>query len=373
MKKKILALTLVLLILAMAVSGCTTAGLASSWPGLNVSQELAYVAFGNYIYAVKNSDGSLAWRFPQELVKETVFFAAPAYENNTIVAGDYSNVLYSLNATTGQQNWVFKDAKDRYIASPLLNHGITYAPNVDGHLYTLDSNGNLLWQFKTLRPNWSKPVTDGSNFYFGSMDHFVYALKLIYSQDEIGADEVGKRISIQKPLWSTDLTTAIFADPVLSNAKILYAGTLGGILYALDTQTGKIIWTYPSTGKLGGIWSSPVLVGDTVMVGDEFGKIYALSAATGAEVWKTPVDAGSPVIGGGTEMTDKAAFVTKAGKFIILDSSGSELWSKTFTEPLYTAPKIMSDYIVLAAVGKDFLLTKFDQNGREFWSFNPPK
>jgi outer membrane protein assembly factor BamB len=373
MKKKLILLTMALLMLAVVVSGCTTAGLATSWPGLNVTQDLAYVAFGNYIYAVKNLDGSLAWRFPQQLVKENVFFAAPAYENNVLVAGDYSNVLFSLNATTGQQNCDFRVAKDRYIASPLLYNGITYAPNADGHLYVLDSNGSLLWQFKTLRPNWSKPVTDGSNFYFGSMDHLIYALKLSYNQDEISADENGNRIAIQKPLWSTDLVSAIFANPVLSSQNILYAGTLGGKLFAMDTQTGKIIWSYPSTGKLGGIWSSPVLMGDVVMVGDDLGKIYALSASTGAEVWKAPIDAGAPVIGGGTAMTDKAAFITTAGKFIILDSSGSEVWNKTFTEPLYTAPKVTNDYVVLAAIGKDFLLTKFDQNGREFWSFNPPK
>ena len=79
------------------------------------------------------------------------------------------------------------------------------------------------------------------------------------------------------------------------------------------------------------------------------------------------------MIGGWTAMTDKAAFITTAGKFSIIDSSGSELWNKTFTESLYTAPNITNDEVILAAIGKDFLLTKFDQNGREFWSFNPPK
>jgi outer membrane protein assembly factor BamB len=373
MKKKQLLSITAFLILAVAISGCTSAGLATSWPGLNVSQDLAYVAFANYIYAVKTSDGSLAWRFPQELVKETLFFAAPAHENNTIVAGDYANVLFSLNATSGQQNWDFKGAKDRYIASPLLYNGITYAPNADNHLYAIDSNGNLLWLFKTIKPNWSKPVTDGSNIYFGSMDHSIYSLKLTYGVEEIGADENGKRIAIQKPLWSTDLVTAIFADPILSTNNILYAGTLGGKLFAVDTKTGKIVWSYPSTGKLGGIWSSPVLVGDVVMVGDELGKIYALSALTGAEVWKTPLDAGAPVIGGGTSMTDQAAFVTTAGKIFTLNPSGTELWNKTFTEPLYTSPIVMNGYTFLAAAGNDFLLTKFDQNGNQPWSFKLPK
>jgi outer membrane protein assembly factor BamB len=373
MKKKLCSISIVALLLVFMMSGCTTAGLSTSWPGVNVAPELSYVAFGNYVYAVKNSDGSLAWRFPQEQKKDMVFYAAPAYENDLVVVGDYNNWLFGVNATTGQQSWTFTEAKDKYVASPLMEKNSIYAPNADGHLYTLDLNGKLLWRFKTGKANWAKPVSDGTNLYFGSMDHFVYALKLNYTQEEIGADENGKRIAIQKPLWSADLKTAIFADPVLSDKSILFAGTLGGELFAVDTASGKVLWSYPTSGKIGGIWSSPVLVGDIVMIGDQLGKIYALDVKTGVEVWKSPIESGAAVIGGGTALTDKAAFVTAGGKFMILDLDGHGVWSKTFTEPVYTQPKIVNDNIYLAAIGQSFLLTKFDQNGREFWSFNPPK
>jgi eukaryotic-like serine/threonine-protein kinase len=373
MKKKFTLLSIVMVVAALLVSGCTAVGMATSWPGLNRTADLSYVAFGNYVYAVKNSDGALAWRFPQDQKKDTVFFAAPAVENNLVVLGDYTNLLYGVDAATGQLAWTFSDAKDKYVGSPLIKNSMIYAPNADGHLYALDLTGKMIWRFKTGKANWSTPITDGTNFYFGSMDHFVYALKLNYSQDEIGADEIGKRIAIQKPLWNTDLETAVFAEPVISSQNILYTGTLGGKLFALDVSSGKILWSFSASGNLGGLWSSPVLVGENVMIGDSHGRIYALDAKTGAEKWKAPVEGGAAVIGGGMPLADKAAFVTTGGKVLILNADGTESWSKTFSEPIYTQPKIDGEFIYLSAIGQNFLLTKIDQNGREFWSFNPPK
>jgi len=374
MKKKVFLLAVVIVILASAISGCTTAGTATSWPGLTVTDDLSYVAFGNYVYAVKNRDGNLAWRFPQAVDKSVSFFAAPAVEGDILVTGNYNDVLYGVNAITGAQKWVFNGAKDRYIGSPLLQNGITYAPNADGYLYVLDANGQLLWKFKSQAANWSKPVTEGTNLYFGSMDHFVYALKLNYTQDEIGADKDGLRISIQQPLWSVDLEGAIFADPLLSPQGVLYFATLGGKVFAVRAEDGNILWSFPQEGQLNGIWAAPVLVGDLLYfgdAGDEGGSIYGLSAATGVEQWVAPYNAGAPIIGGGMSFSDGAGFVTTNGKFIKLTITGNESWTKQFTETTYTAPQAQDADIILAAVGKEYLLSKFNQT-EQFWTFNPP-
>ena len=377
MNKKTYIFIFIIIVLAVVLSACSAAATATSWPGLKVSDNLAYVAFGNYLYAVKMADGTMAWKFPQTEDKTQFFFPAAALENNTLVVGNYANQLYSIDATTGEQKWVYKDAKDKFFGSPLLINGITYAPNADGHLYTLGSDGKLLWEFKTEKQNWSKPVTDDTNLYFASMDHFVYALKLNYTLDEISADEFGKRDAILKPLWKVDLGTAAFSDPVLSSKGVLYVGTLGGKIFAINTQNGEILWSYPKTGELGGIWFSVVLVDDVVFVADDSGMIHGLSASTGTELWSNSYDASAPnttapIIGGGTALAGNAAFVITNGKFIVLNTQGSLVWSKDFNESLYTAPQVINGRLVLAAVGSDYLLTYFDQNS-QFWSFNPPK
>ena len=374
MKKKIFHLPLVLAIVAVAISGCTAVGTATSWPGLTVTDDLSYVAFGNYVYAVNNNNGNLAWRFPQSSDISLSFFAAPAVEGKTLVAGNYHNFLYGVNATNGMQEWVFSDAKDRYVGSPLLYNEVTYAPNADGNLYVVDSNGQLLWKFKSQKTNWSKPVTDGVNLYFGSMDHFVYALKLNYTQDEIVADESGLRTAIQQPLWSVDLGAAIFANPKLSPQGVLYFATLGGKVFAIKAANGDILWSFPQEGQLDGIWAAPVLVGELLYVGDagdEDGSIYGLSAKTSEVQWAAPYHTDAPIIGGGMAFPDGAGFVTTNGKFIKLNTSGIVSWTKQFSDSTYTAPQAHNDSIILAAVGKEYLLAKFNQN-EQFWLFNPP-
>jgi outer membrane protein assembly factor BamB len=169
------------------------------------------------------------------------------------------------------------------------------------------------------------------------------------------------------------LETAIFGSPVLSDQQILYAATLGGKLFALNTSTGNVLWTYSAAGKLKDVWASPVLVDDVVMVGDSKGSIFAVDAGSGAEKWPDPVEAGAAVIGGGVSLGGKAALVTTGGKVVILNIDGSESWSKTFAQPIYTPPILDGEDIYLASIGQNYLLTKIDLNGREFWSFNPPK
>ena len=51
---------------------------------------------------------------------------------------------------------------------------------------------------------------------------------------------------------------------------IVYITDLAGILYALDTATGKAFWTHDLESAM---WSSPMWVDSKVYMGDENGKI----------------------------------------------------------------------------------------------------
>jgi len=374
MKNKYLFIATVV-ILATVLGGCATANISTSWPGLNASSSLAYATFGNYVYAVKIKDGTLAWQYPQQMDRDQVFFAPPAVEADLLVVGDYTKNLHAVNNNNGLPQWVFSEAKDKYVAGALIYDQTIYAPNGDGYLYALDTNGKLLWKFRTKNANWSKPVTDGNVLYFSSMDHHLYALKLNYSQDEISADEEGLRFGIQNPLWSIDLGSAIFADPVISKDGSIYVVTLGGKIYSIDAQNGNILWSYPQEGTSGGFWASPWLVADTLYAADQSGKIYALNSIDGKEVWSTPFEAGSPVIAGGLAVGQGAAFITTDGKYFTFSNREDIVQSAQITESTYTLPQMVEGRIVLAAVGKEFLLTTFNvaNPSNLLWKFNPPE
>jgi len=112
---------------------------------------------------------------------------------------------------------------------------------------------------------------------------------------------------------ATALGGGFRASPVVANGRV-FIGNGNGRLYALDANTGALLWQYPAAGSPGltstytcnpsslGIASSAVItsVGGTEAVifaapdrsigtGLGEGRLFALNASTGAEIWKSPV------------------------------------------------------------------------------------
>ena len=138
---------MVLVITGILLSSCTGALSASSWPGVVASQDTAYVSYTPGVFAVQLTNGSLAWRYPDKADNAKQFFAPPAIADTLVVAGDYANNLYGLDAKTGALKWTFTGAKGRWIGGPLVVNNLILAPNADNSLYALNFNGSLQWKF----------------------------------------------------------------------------------------------------------------------------------------------------------------------------------------------------------------------------------
>jgi outer membrane protein assembly factor BamB len=345
-------------LLAACAGGATT---ATSWPGVTVDleRETVYVAYNTHLYAVNLAGGTEKWRFPAEADNKITFFAAPALsEDGQLILGGYDNLLYSLDPANGQQNWSFDGAEQRYVAASLTNGETIFAPNSDNNLYVLNLSGRLRWQHTAEHSRWGTPVTDGEVVYAPSMDHHLYALRF----------ETGDLV------WKTDdLGGAIAGDPTFSPDGVIYVGTFGSELLAID-QDGRTLWRVQATGW---VWSGPALDGETLYFGDLGGTLFAVNAADGSVIWQVKPDTSErPAISDSPLLVDDTLyFVTEGGNIYAVDATtGNTRWTKNIEKgKLYTAPVVAGDTILIAPVGTDAILYAFDTNGNPKWQFTPAK
>ena len=116
------------------------------------------------------------------------------------------------------------------------------------------------------------------------------------------------------------ITASTLADGVV------YAGSHEGFVYALDAQTGDLLWRFEADDQLG---PPPQVSGGVVLV-EDLGKLYALDASTGDLLWSDQsAGAGvvhSPVLSGGTVYMSSAGREDRFGVRAIDAVSGDGLW-----------------------------------------------
>ncbi|MBN1535310.1 MAG: PQQ-like beta-propeller repeat protein [Anaerolineales bacterium] len=350
-------LALFLIMSTGILSGCTgSTTVASSWPGLFVDQDTAYVAYNTQVYAVNTMNGNEIWRFPEEANAKTTFYAPPVLtSDNQLIAGSYNFELYSLNPSNGTEKWSFTNPKNRFIGSPLLTEAGIFASNSDNTLYALDLQGNLLWSYEVGGEIWAQPVMDpdGTKLYLSSLDHYLYAVS-----------------SDGQLIWKTkqSLGGAIVGSPAIGSNNTLYVGSFGSKMFAINADNGEILWSFPTEAW---VWSGPVCKDNVLYFGDLNNAFYALDAENGKSLWQYPTD--GPVVGTPLVTEDTIYFGTEIGTLYSLDFQGNLNWKKTIDAKIYQSPVRSGDLLLLAPVAKENILIAFDLNGNQKWVFTPAK
>ncbi len=361
MKNKHLLLFLAFTIIAVALSACAGgATQASSWPGLTVDEQYAYVAYNTQVYAVDLVNGTEKWRYPGEPDNNITFYSDPSLsEDGQLIVGGYDGVLYSLAADTGQMtggNWPFSEAEGRYIASALVVEEFIYAPAADDNLYALDLDSNLQWTYSSEGESWAQPVIDNECecLYLSSMEHTVYAI------DPVSGSQIWQ---------SPQLGGSVVGTPAISEQGVLYVGTFGGKLFALDTKDGSILWEFTTEGW---IWSGPALDDGILYFGDLDGYFYAVDAQAGTQKWRlTPEQLDGEIVGSPLVIGQDIYVPSQDGNLYKLDTSGKIIWTQTIGGSLNTSPKSANNLILVAPVKTDELLVAFNEDGVKQWSFIP--
>jgi len=277
-------------------------------------------AYDGQLYSLSLATAKLNWKYKAGPMK-----VAPSVKRGVVYVGDEDGLFHSVDAATGKKRWTFETAAEITSSANFDGNRILFGSG-DQMLYCLSQEGKELWKFKVPGgPVMGSPaVVEGRTFVAGcdSMLHVINTS----SGKETGSVDLGGQVGasvavggdrlfvgtmtnqVQAVDWKKVEVAWTFepakrAQPFFASAavtdRLVIVGSRDKDVHALDRQTGKEIWAFPTRGKVDG---SPVVAGRRVHVGSLDGNLYVLDLATGAEVQRLELGRGiaaSPAVADG--------------------------------------------------------------------------
>ncbi|MFI2034703.1 PQQ-binding-like beta-propeller repeat protein [Streptomyces bottropensis] len=244
------------------------------------------------VYALDAATGDKKWAYATASGVEST----PVEAGGTVYVGSGDAQVYALDARTGARKWAHR-TKGAVETRPVVAGGTVYVGSGDYKVYALDAaTGDEKWTYPTRDWIESAPVLSGDTLYVGSRDKTLYALDAetgterwsVASGDWQGSAPavVGDTVYVSgegelmaldaktgRRTWeSTSVGYGTPYGPVVSRGVVYVVS--GDHVYAVDATTGDTNWSATTTAMAG---SAPAVADGTVYVGDDEGKVYAIS------------------------------------------------------------------------------------------------
>ena len=258
--------------------------------------------------------------------------------------------FFAVNAKSGSVLWQKRFAHCS-AASPAMGERVVYMSYMQplpcpreprtapGFVAALDaSTGKELWRFKTGVVE-SSPLLVNGTLYFGSWDHYLYAL-----------DVRGKRPRVRWRFLADDElnSSAAYAEGTV------YIGSDGGHLYAVDAHTGKLRWRASSFSRfLRGreyFYATPTIAYGRVYIGNTDGTLYAFGAASGHLLWARK--AGTYVYSAAAVWRQRIYVGTYDGYLSAFDAAtGDLIWKVPVPGAIHGAPTVLDGLVYFSTCG----------------------
>jgi outer membrane protein assembly factor BamB len=186
--------------------------------------------------------------------------------------------------------WKFKTGA-AVISTPAVLDGTAYFGSNDHYLYAVNlTDGMQRWKFKTDGRVTSSPAVYQGRVYFGSYDGNIYSVDAKTGEQRWKFASEGEHRFTARHIHGADPAAESMPDPFdlyLSSPTVLqdtvYVGSGDGNIYAINAASGALRWKF-HTGNV--VHASPALANDTVYVGSWDSFFYALNAKSGQERWR---------------------------------------------------------------------------------------
>jgi outer membrane protein assembly factor BamB len=220
-----------------------------------VGELLVVSSCNGMIRALDKTTGKAKWDYDiRKDGEQSQFHGDPLITEELVVIGTDGNIghVYGFERSTGAVRWKYK-VSERGVASDILRLGQNvYAVTLGDELTCLDlSTGKAKWTFRSSFSGqssfWtSSPAITADRVYFGGRDGIVYALDA----------QSGKLI------WKRDLGASVTTSLAIQGSSI-YAGTVKRHIYRINADSGDVLGDFTTEAAPRG---RLVVTGDSLLV-----------------------------------------------------------------------------------------------------------
>jgi outer membrane protein assembly factor BamB len=383
LKRRSLLLFGALVVMLMA-TGCIGGSLEARWGELSLAGEPQNIvfAFSDRIVLINPADGSPVqlrdsngnvrvddqgnprlWQIGGLGGAPAQFYTSPVFldESNMLVSA-YDGRLFTVDFPTARiLNPEGNAVGGHIVADSVATPEYLYVPLSERNIQVLARDFSEAWTFETEQGVWAEPLLVDDTLYVSSLDHSLYAI-----DPTTGAER-----------WKLNLGGAVASTPLYSDGY-LYVGSFARKLFKISTD-GEIIAEFDTQDW---VWGMPVLVDGVLYAGDLGGYVYALedNGSSFDPLWQprqvaersiraTPIVTGNAIIVGARD--HNAYWINRAtGEEIFRRQMIGEILSDLLLLEPSESLNISEPMVVVSTMAHEELLVAFSvAEGQRLWRY----
>ncbi len=274
------------------------------------------------VRALRASNGEELWQFETGGAN----IAKPVVVEEDVLIASTDGRIYRLNRRSGRQIWaVDVPGKASVLESPVVANGKIFLATMDNRVAALDaSKGSVLWERKRAHhgvftiTGHAGLLIDGDAVITGFNDGWMVAFA----------------ISDGATLWSTDLSgdgkgfVDIDTTPIATESNYIVS-SYGVGLFALNKESQDVAWYVKGEG-----FRTPVLAGTMLYATTASGVLYAIDSRTGKVTWQKKV---AEALHNGPVPTRKYLLLPTSGGLLVIDRRSGVILSRVGDSHGFTA------------------------------------
>ncbi len=204
-------------------------------------------------------------------------FTAPIIHKSVIyfvVISDKEEVstLYTYDIKNGKEISA-TEMEGRITSQLVIIDGAIYALTEKGKLYQFSLAGEHLWTFDTKSDCHDSPALISTVIVLGNDNGEIIS---IGNENIQPSDAMNSRLNYRRKIGGP-----FFSSPVISGNEI-FIGNDDGNLYSVDLNSGNVNWAFQTSAK---IRMETIVTQDEIFIGNLKGELYKLSRG-GKQIWK---------------------------------------------------------------------------------------